>query len=129
LEPTAAIFGALKVMAITSSPLGSPSGQMRDWLTPRSEKSLVMKTRLAASCFVNLSSTLCDSTTDQNYKNLIPDFEDQESRLKLWGGNIGAFQDAQLQSSLDYRLRESKSTASQIRFLLSELVETLEEGK
>jgi hypothetical protein len=109
LKPTATISGALKAMAVSGLPLGSRSDQMSDWLTPRSEKSLVMKTRLAASCFVNLSSTLYDSATDQNYKNLIPDFEDQESRLKLWGGNIGAFQDAQLQSSLDYRLESRRA--------------------
>lgn len=52
---------------------------------------------------------------------------DQLGRFKIWAGNIGAFQELPLPSSLDYRLREAPKVADQIRELLEDLIETLQD--
>ena len=57
-----------------------------------------------------------------------PALVDQLGRLKIWAGNIGAFQALPLQSSLDYRLREAPKIVDQVIELLNELNETLQEG-
>ena len=57
-----------------------------------------------------------------------PALVDQLGRLKIWAGNIGAFQDLPLQSSLDYRLREAPKIVDQVIELLNDLNETLQEG-
>lgn len=50
---------------------------------------------------------------------------DHLGRFRIWAGNIGAFQENPLPSSLDYRLREAPKVAEQIRDLLDDLCETL----
>lgn len=57
-----------------------------------------------------------------------PALVDQLGRLKIWAGNIGAFQELPLQSSLDYRLREAPKIVDQVIELLNDLNETLQEG-
>ena len=54
---------------------------------------------------------------------------DELGRFKVWGGNIGAFQDVERQSSCDYRLREASHIRRQIITLLKDLNIALEEGK
>jgi len=49
-------------------------------------------------------------------------------RFKIWAGNIGAFQQFESQSSLDYRLRDASKIAAQIVDLLDELAESIEDG-
>lgn len=50
-------------------------------------------------------------------------------RFKIWAGNIGALQQPELQSSLDYRLRDASRIAIQTVDLLDELAESIEDGK
>lgn len=57
-----------------------------------------------------------------------PALVDQLGRLKIWAGNIGAFQELPLPSSLDYRLREAPKIVNQVIELLNDLSETLQEG-
>ena len=57
-----------------------------------------------------------------------PVLVDQLGRLKIWAGNIGAFQELPLPSSLDYRLREAPRIIAQVIELLNDLDETLQEG-
>lgn len=57
-----------------------------------------------------------------------PALIDQLGRLKIWAGNIGAFQELPLLSSLDYRLREAPKIVNQVIELLNDLNETLQEG-
>ncbi|TVY88148.1 hypothetical protein LAWI1_G005905 [Lachnellula willkommii] len=51
-------------------------------------------------------------------------------RFKIWAGNIGALQRPELQSSLDYRLRDASASriAAQIVDLLDELAESIEDA-
>ena len=57
-----------------------------------------------------------------------PALVDQLGRLKIWAGNIGAFQELPLPSSLDYRLREAPKIVNQVIEFLNDLNETLQEG-
>ena len=57
-----------------------------------------------------------------------PALVDQLGRFKIWAGNIGAFQELPLPSSLDYRLREAPKIVDQVIELLDDLDETLQEG-
>ena len=50
---------------------------------------------------------------------------DQLGRFNIWAGNIGAFQELPLPSSLDYRLREAPKVVRQVGELLDDLEETL----
>lgn len=52
---------------------------------------------------------------------------DQSSRFQIWATNIGALQEPPLPSSLDHRLREAPRVADQIKGLLDDLVEALQE--
>ncbi|SLM36315.1 hypothetical protein LPUS_05843 [Lasallia pustulata] len=53
---------------------------------------------------------------------------DELGRYQIWAGNIGAFQEAQLPVSLDYRLRAQPKIAKQIIELLEDLEETLKDA-
>jgi len=53
---------------------------------------------------------------------------DAFGRFKIWAGNIGAFQQIELKSSLDFRLRETPKISTQIVEILDELAESLEDG-
>ena len=57
-----------------------------------------------------------------------PALVDQLGRFKIWAGNIGAFQELPLPSSLDHRLREAPKIVDQVVELLNDLNETLQEG-
>ena len=72
-------------------------------------------------------NTLCGSLPEAD-RIARPALVDQLGRLKIWAGNIGAFQELPLQSSLDYRLREAPKIVHQVIELLSDLNETLQEG-
>lgn len=52
---------------------------------------------------------------------------DQSSSFQIWAANIGALQEPPLPSSLDHRLREAPKVADQIKGLLEDLIETLQE--
>lgn len=54
---------------------------------------------------------------------------DSLGRFRIWAGNIGATQGAEVKSSLEYRLREAPKVASQISEILNDLLESLEDGK
>ncbi|RDL42221.1 uncharacterized protein BP5553_02200 [Venustampulla echinocandica] len=49
-------------------------------------------------------------------------------RFKLWAGNLGALHGLEIESSLDFRLRNTPKIATQIIDLLEELTESLEEA-
>lgn len=53
---------------------------------------------------------------------------DSLGQFKIWAGNIGAFQQFQTKTSLDYRLRDAQKIARQIIELLDDLAESLEDG-
>ncbi|KAE9376716.1 hypothetical protein N431DRAFT_453112 [Stipitochalara longipes BDJ] len=67
---------------------------------------------------------------DQQYDYGISDTEttDAFGRFKIWAGNIGAFQQIDLKSSLDFRLRESPKISTQILEILDDLAESLEDA-
>lgn len=54
---------------------------------------------------------------------------DAFGRFKIWAGNIGAFQQIDLKSSLDYRLRDAAKISTQILENLDDLTESLEDGR
>lgn len=49
-------------------------------------------------------------------------------RFKIWAANIGAFQDINIKSSLEFRVRDAPKIASQITELLDELTESLDDS-
>ena len=53
--------------------------------------------------------------------------EDEMGRLKVWAGNLGAYQLGS--ASLDYRLREASHIKSQIVKMLQYLTQNLNDGK
>ena len=53
---------------------------------------------------------------------------DGYAQFKVWAGNIGAFQNVQSTSSLDYRLRDVPKISNQTVAFLEDLEETLEES-
>lgn len=53
---------------------------------------------------------------------------DIHGRFRIWAGNVGAFQNSDIKSSLDYRLRDAPKIATQIIELLDELAESLDDG-
>lgn len=55
--------------------------------------------------------------------------EDEAHRFFLWGTNIGAFQDAWIQSSLDYRLRDASQIRRQVSSVLKRLLDNLKSGE
>ncbi len=72
-------------------------------------------------------NALCDLLSEAD-RTARPALVDQLGRLKIWAGNIGAFQELPLPSSLDYRLREAPKIVNQVIELLNDLNETLQEG-
>ena len=54
---------------------------------------------------------------------------DAFGRFKIWAGNIGAFQQIDLKSSLDFRLRDTPKISTQILEILDDLAESLEDGE
>src|SRR5437868_5620845 len=54
---------------------------------------------------------------------------DAFGRFKIWAGNIGAFQEIDVKSSLDFRLRDTPKISAQILEILDDLAESLEDGK
>ncbi|KAH7403443.1 hypothetical protein BKA64DRAFT_450220 [Cadophora sp. MPI-SDFR-AT-0126] len=52
---------------------------------------------------------------------------DALDRFRIWASNIGAFQDINVKSSLEYRIRDAPKIANQITELLGELIESLED--
>ena len=91
----------------------SPSGQLL--IAPK-----------AHEC-VRQFNALC-SSLPQADRIARPALIDQLGRLKIWAGNIGAFQELPLPSSLDYRLREAPKIVKQVIELLDDLNDTLQEG-
>ena len=77
-------------------------------------------------CFRRFNA-LCDFLPEAD-QIARPALVDQLGRLKIWAGNIGAFQELPLPSSLDYRLREAPKIVKQVIELLEDLNETLQEG-
>ena len=73
-------------------------------------------------------NALCDLLPEAD-QIVHPALVDQLGRLKIWAGNIGAFQELPLPSSLDYRLREAPRIVDQVIELLNDLNETLQEGR
>jgi len=56
----------------------------------------------------------------------IQEISDQQSKFKIWAGNIGAHRTGR--SSLDYRLRDSSHLHTQVMRILDDLVFSLNEG-
>jgi hypothetical protein len=53
--------------------------------------------------------------------------QNERSRFKVWSGNIGAHRKGR--SSLDHRLRDASNIRDQVVELLSDLKESLQDGK
>jgi len=78
-----------------------------------------------AKASARLFDELCYlSETDLTVQHVLVD---QSGRFEIWAANIGAFQEASLPSSLDHRLKEVPRVADQIKALLEDLVEALQE--
>lgn len=56
---------------------------------------------------------------------VLPKIRDEETRFKVWSGNIGAHKEGR--SSLDYRLRDASHLQAQVIGLLAELTTLLED--
>jgi len=54
---------------------------------------------------------------------------EQRDRLKIWAGNIGAEQVAQIQTSLQHRIRDAPEMFAQIMDLLGDLFDDLVGGQ
>lgn len=74
--------------------------------------------------------SLVDFSNDENGFNdrhqSPPKFENEQTRFKMWAGNLGAHQSGR--ASLDYRLREAPHIHEQIINLLIDLSESLQEA-
>jgi hypothetical protein len=57
---------------------------------------------------------------------LIRSFEDENTRFKMWAGNLGAHQRGR--ASLDYRLREAPHLQEQVVYLLKDLSQSLQDA-
>ena len=97
-------------------------------MTLKGNSPIASRTRL---CWAKLEA-LCEKLprpelTGNNVANVF-DASDQRDRFKIWAGNMGALQDIQFPTSLDYRLREAPRVVALITELLGDLEEALEEG-
>ena len=97
-------------------------------MTLEGDSPIASRTRL---CLAKLEA-LCEKLprpewTGNNVANVF-DTPDQRDRFKIWAGNMGALQDIQFPTSLDYRLREAPRVVALITELLGDLEEALEEG-
>jgi hypothetical protein len=86
-----------------------------------------------ASCAKNclgLFEDLVELLRQPAHQDDISDTEitDAFGRFKIWAGNIGAFQQIDLKSSLDFRLRDTPKISTQILEILDDLAESLEDG-
>jgi hypothetical protein len=55
-------------------------------------------------------------------------WQDELGRFKVWAGNIGALQPKEMESSLEYRLRDASRTRKHVLDFLQDLYESLKEG-
>jgi hypothetical protein len=66
----------------------------------------------------------------EDYSGVSSDeISDSLGRFRIWAGNIGALQQAEVKSSLDHRVRDTPKIAAQISKILDDFVESLEDGK
>ncbi|KAG8528975.1 uncharacterized protein KY384_006664 [Bacidia gigantensis] len=88
--------------------------------------------KVGLSCvrsFESLITLLQQEVALRVFHNQLPirAVEDELGRLRVWAGNIGAFQPATKPSSLEYRLREASHVKRQIIRLLEDLCHSLED--
>lgn len=86
------------------------------------------KSKLCVVGFEGLSRLLANAEVEEQFGIKQLDCNDEQSRFKLWAGNIGALQDSRLASSLEHRLRDARGVANQVIDLLEEMIGDLEDG-
>lgn len=93
-----------------------------------SDDLLSFKSRLCLLGLGRLTSQL--RKPDCRFLDQIPllGVEDDAHRFRLWGGNIGAFQDPEKRSSLDARLKDAPQVRRQISRLLDRLSAASDQG-
>ncbi|KAM5343875.1 hypothetical protein ACJ41O_012412 [Fusarium nematophilum] len=79
--------------------------------------------------FQNLTASFAESSSQQpgatDLRELLPGFENEVTRFKMWAGNLAAHQSGP--ASLDHRLREAPHLQEQVVYLLSDISESLED--
>jgi len=86
--------------------------------------------RRVAQCvdiFQQVSHVFGSKAGNETDETLPTQFGEEFGRFKVWSSNIGAHQTGP--SSLDYRLRESKTLQIRVSELLDSLKESLERGE
>ena len=93
------------------------------------EESIALNTRSCNTAFSKLDRVCSENQEYVCQLEISPTaVADEQTRFKIWAGNSGALQEAQVKSSLAWRLREAPKIARQIQEILSDLLEGLEDG-
>jgi hypothetical protein len=90
--------------------------------------SIALRAKKCVGLFEDLVELLRQPDHQQAYGISDTEITDAFGRFKIWAGNIGAFQQIELKSSLDFRLREVPKISIQILEILDDLAESLEDG-
>lgn len=81
-----------------------------------------------AQSFEQLCTVLNDTACERRAALASYAVEDQLARFRIWAGNIGAFHHPPSNASLDYRLREAPTIATQVHDYLDDLKDCLVTG-
>ncbi|KAM4065748.1 hypothetical protein HRG_010536 [Hirsutella rhossiliensis] len=73
--------------------------------------------------FRSLTGSLIGHDDSTDLRRLLPRFEDETARFKMWSGSLGAHQSGR--ASLDHRLRETPHLREQVIYLLQDFPQTL----
>ncbi|KAM0414544.1 hypothetical protein ACHAPT_013612, partial [Fusarium lateritium] len=82
--------------------------------------------RNVATWFKQDTESLGDQYESDNPFKLLPTFENEVTRFKMWAGNLAAHQSGP--ASLDHRLREAPHLQEQVVYLLRDISESLEDN-
>jgi hypothetical protein len=83
---------------------------------------------LCAAALNDLSTILKDPNCQHLDQTQSFAIEDEARRFKLWASNIGALQGPEIESSLDYRLREAPQVRQQAINILKRLTFSAKQG-
>ncbi|KAH7165848.1 hypothetical protein EDB81DRAFT_942832 [Dactylonectria macrodidyma] len=76
--------------------------------------------------FQDLVKSLAGESGSSNTHTILPGFEEEMMRFKMWSGNLGAHQSGRV--SLDHRLRDAPHLREQVIYLLKDLCESLQDA-
>lgn len=95
---------------------------------PRIMSPIASRAKKCVSLFEDLAEHLGQPSHQRDYGISDTETTDAFGRFKIWAGNIGALQQIESKSSLDFRLRDSPKISTQILEILVDLAESLEDG-